>query len=297
MPDPGPFADIRARAYKAAWALENEELLRERKAAYHQAHKEEICARVSAYYREHREERLGYAGAYRKEHTDSARAYQATYQMQHAEELRAQHTAYYASHKDAFRTYYDAHGDKIRARARARRLENLAEERARDKARYQANRASENARNRAYREAHREQIRANAKRHRQTPGCRARCARQKAERRALGAVPATLLESLKLRSGGICPYCFRPIEKGSLDHVIPISSGGTNAPDNLIWCCLSCNHRKRDRSLLSFLILLHERFGCWPTGANCWKPTRMPNQLQETRVETACLYILLSARL
>ena len=31
---------------------------------------------------------------------------------------------------------------------------------------------------------------------------------------------------------------------GTLDHVIPLSKGGTNAEDNLITCCRSCNSKK-----------------------------------------------------
>jgi 5-methylcytosine-specific restriction endonuclease McrA len=45
-----------------------------------------------------------------------------------------------------------------------------------------------------------------------------------------------------------CRYCGRPvaIETSSLDHVVPRSRGGTNAPSNLALVCRNCNTRKSD---------------------------------------------------
>lgn len=35
----------------------------------------------------------------------------------------------------------------------------------------------------------------------------------------------------------------------SIDHIVPISQGGTNKEDNLTTCCLNCNIRKNDKFL------------------------------------------------
>lgn len=53
---------------------------------------------------------------------------------------------------------------------------------------------------------------------------------------------------------GACVYCgasLLPYKKRhiSLDHVIPLSKGGTNRLDNVVWCCHTCNSRKGDRIL------------------------------------------------
>lgn len=39
----------------------------------------------------------------------------------------------------------------------------------------------------------------------------------------------------------------------TIDHIRPLVKGGTNFQDNLVLCCSSCNNRKGERSLISFL--------------------------------------------
>jgi len=55
---------------------------------------------------------------------------------------------------------------------------------------------------------------------------------------------------------GICSYCQRniPIEKASLDHIIPVNHTEENyGPENLIFCCKPCNYHKRDLIIFSNL--------------------------------------------
>jgi 5-methylcytosine-specific restriction endonuclease McrA len=49
-----------------------------------------------------------------------------------------------------------------------------------------------------------------------------------------------------------CAYCGTR-ERVEVDHIVPVSAGGTNTADNLTAACRSCNVRKRDKSLLTFL--------------------------------------------
>jgi 5-methylcytosine-specific restriction endonuclease McrA len=46
--------------------------------------------------------------------------------------------------------------------------------------------------------------------------------------------------------GRRCVYCGTGLglENATLDHVIPLSRGGTHAPGNLVSACQSCNQRK-----------------------------------------------------
>ena len=42
---------------------------------------------------------------------------------------------------------------------------------------------------------------------------------------------------------GVCAYC-GTTEKLGIDHVIPMSSGGPNTPENIVACCVPCNSAK-----------------------------------------------------
>lgn len=50
-----------------------------------------------------------------------------------------------------------------------------------------------------------------------------------------------------------CAYCGRGYSdqydaQFSVDHLLPLSKGGTNDPPNLVGCCRCCNRAKGDRS-------------------------------------------------
>lgn len=46
-----------------------------------------------------------------------------------------------------------------------------------------------------------------------------------------------------------CPYCDSTGHKLTIDHVIPITKGGTNDIWNLVPCCTSCNCSKHNKLL------------------------------------------------
>lgn len=47
-------------------------------------------------------------------------------------------------------------------------------------------------------------------------------------------------------ASGVCHYCQRGYFVLQVEHVIPISRGGTSARDNLVGACKSCNMEKLD---------------------------------------------------
>jgi 5-methylcytosine-specific restriction endonuclease McrA len=47
--------------------------------------------------------------------------------------------------------------------------------------------------------------------------------------------------------GRTCRYCGRYAD--TVDHVVPVSKGGTEDLSNLVPCCRACNYSKQDKSL------------------------------------------------
>lgn len=65
-----------------------------------------------------------------------------------------------------------------------------------------------------------------------------------------------------VRDGHTCQYCGRDVADGAvltLDHVVPCELGGTNANDNLVTACNSCNSAKQDLTLREFAAYLRDK--------------------------------------
>ncbi len=68
-------------------------------------------------------------------------------------------------------------------------------------------------------------------------------------------------QALYSRDGFVCVYCLAPAEDGNfltLDHVLACELGGTNAPENLVTACLSCNSAKRDLTMRQWYAALRD---------------------------------------
>ena len=57
-----------------------------------------------------------------------------------------------------------------------------------------------------------------------------------------------LSEHVKNRDGSVCQYCGAYAPDGGADHVTPLTQGGTDALDNLVWACKECNSSKGDKT-------------------------------------------------
>lgn len=61
--------------------------------------------------------------------------------------------------------------------------------------------------------------------------------------------------AIYLRDGMACVYCGAAVEDGAtltLDHVHPVSRGGSNDATNLVTCCSRCNSSRGARSVAEF---------------------------------------------
>ncbi len=75
--------------------------------------------------------------------------------------------------------------------------------------------------------------------------------RQKGRETRLPAI-ATILEIWR-KDSFRCYYCqvVCVLENISIDHMFPVSKGGSHSKENLTTCCLACTLIKRDRVLLA----------------------------------------------
>jgi 5-methylcytosine-specific restriction endonuclease McrA len=181
----------------------------------------------------------------------------------------------------AERAQHWKHRDKNVQRSREYYRKNKAEQNAKNNANYYANREAAAARAKVYREANAAKLaadkaayyRANkearaeyARKYRQANKVKVQAQQREwyaTERGKLGkaaveakrrGVPYTddALEYLQIIKADPCSYCGGP--GGTVDHIDPISTGGSGDWDNLAGACKPCNSAKGTRSLLAFLM-------------------------------------------
>ena len=201
-----------------------------RSAAYYAAHRDGR----KAYRIAHRDERKANGVAYRATHRDERRANDASYRASHKDERSASIAVYRASHRDELRAYsrayFAAHKDEQKASSTRWHIKHPEQQKA-SSARWNAKHPEWEV----------------AKRHNR--------------RVALGGVRLTsdVIQQVKAEYGGLCPYCNQPIVNGHIDHIVPVSRGGTNERGNLVWACAHCNISKGNKSLIEFMTTRHRR--------------------------------------
>jgi 5-methylcytosine-specific restriction endonuclease McrA len=68
---------------------------------------------------------------------------------------------------------------------------------------------------------------------------------QRGRRRGSGWGWREIRAAILARDLGRCHYCGELAN--TVDHLVPVSAGGTDAPTNLVAACARCNGRKGDR--------------------------------------------------
>lgn len=82
----------------------------------------------------------------------------------------------------------------------------------------------------------------------------AKAKRRAAELNAPGSHTAEDIKALYVRQRGKCTACCAALLKRyHLDHIIPLSSGGSNYPDNLQLLCPPCNLSKGTKHPIEFM--------------------------------------------
>lgn len=154
------------------------------------------------------------------------------------------------------RARYAADPEKFKARARAYREANREKLRQKRLEKYQAN--PEAARKRS-----RDDYQKNSQRYKAAasdwnaanPEAKAAIRRnyKARKRKAEGHHTAADIARIKAAQRDRCAYCPRSIRRSfHVDHIKPLSKGGTNWPSNIQLTCDSCNLSKRDADPIEF---------------------------------------------
>lgn len=175
---------------------------------------------------------------------ECVRAYQKANKRKRAEYNRAHYEANKERIKEYQRVHYEANRERMLIYRRTH---------------YQANKESIAEDQRVYRKINRERVKEYMRTYHKThleerkALRRRRRARQRsAEGRHTGADIKRQYSAQK----GKCYYCGKKVrDKYHVEHVVPLSRGGSDGPDNIVIACPACNLAKHDK-------LPHE----WPQG-------------------------------
>lgn len=194
-------------AYGKIWNEKN----RERKKQYNKATRYKYAEKKQEYRESHREQERECRRKYYAVHREQSREYSRSYYITHREQTREQN-------RERCRRYHAEHRQEMRDGVRRYRH-------AHPDRKYAANR-----RHRAkYPEKHR------AYRHN----------RRARELTAEGQYNGEDAQRQYRRQWGHCFWCSEPVGNTyHIDHVMPLSRGGSNWPENLVITCRKCNSKK-----------------------------------------------------
>lgn len=79
-------------------------------------------------------------------------------------------------------------------------------------------------------------------------------------RNAEGKITKKLVALIRAEQSDKCVYCPAALDGGGhLDHMTPLSRGGTNLRENLQWLCEPCNLKKHKRTHEEYVVILEMR--------------------------------------
>lgn len=161
------------------------------------------------------------------------------------EQARAYNQAYYLKNREkinaAVKKYAQENRDVVRARARKRAQETKEQNNERARLWYKQNKELMINRAKEWKKNHPDHVRANT--------------RDYATRRraAIGRFSSRDYIRLLRRQNGLCAYCSAN-KANSIDHVVPLSKGGSNFIGNILPVCSLCNSSKGYKNLYKWKV-------------------------------------------
>jgi 5-methylcytosine-specific restriction endonuclease McrA len=197
-------------------------------------------ARANAWYEANRERALANVRAYYETNGDKVRAYNIAFAKANRHINNAASRRYRAANlekcREKVRRYYAANLEKVRAKARVHSAANRPKQKVNSRAWRAANPERCNQMAAAWRKANPEKAKATSH--------KSRAKRMLAEGSYSGEDIKRIYRDQKCK----CALCKTSITQGfHIDHIQPLSKGGTNWPRNLQLLCKSCNLRKSAR--------------------------------------------------
>ena len=201
-------------AYDKAYRLQHKERIAAQQKAYRESHREALRELYRSHHATHREQEREYSRQYSALHREERLAYDKVYRATHAVQIAQRAKAYRASNIE-----------KSRARVRRWATEHPEKIRAKD--------IRWNKENPERRSVYYQQYRA---RKRQAP---------------MNDLTPKQWKSIKEHYGFRCVYCGKKQTALTMDHITPLSRGGSHTYSNIVPACRSCNSRKNDGNVLT----------------------------------------------
>jgi 5-methylcytosine-specific restriction endonuclease McrA len=219
--------------------------------AYRVANREHRLAVDRAYHAANRERRNAESHAYHEANKERSRAKNRAWAAANAERNREAARSYYAANKDKVVAYRRANADAIREWKRADRARKRQEKEERERQWREDHPQEYEAQLRGREERQKERIsrknrlwRINNREASRAKDTRRRIRKMKAEGNHTGDDIKRQYKAQK----GRCYYCGVKVGQDyHVDHVIPLSRGGSNGPENIVISCPFCNQSKKDK--------------------------------------------------
>lgn len=172
---------------------------------------------------------------------------------------RLRSARYYAKHKaeckERMRCHHAATRERTRVRKLLQRRENPDKARSRWRQAYWNNPEKSRTRRKQWAQAHPEQVRARNQRYYAANSEKVINLQQAREANKRHAphndLTAAQWREIKEHYGHRCVYCGKQQQRLTMDHLTPLSRGGSHTASNIVPACRSCNSRKHAGPVLT----------------------------------------------